>query len=487
MSNQLPSATPPPSSSGARLAGDDLQHLISWYFALRMLSSGSGIRTLTLEARDAGNLDDIVVEYEDDRFEYYQVKAATSDENLLSTEWMLRPGRSDAPSILQRFWATWEKVKTRGAPHLELLTNRSRDSRDPVFNCRDENALLAHRLRRAKAGTPEAAGRARWAKHLGVSEEELCELLDVLRFSTDATEASWRRAVIGLSEALGLSHDEQALLAIVGKVREWIQETRRPRTTADVERAIDELHLRMEPPYSSLVVQALGHEISPEGQVLDWVDRFRGDSERNRRGLHQPNEWTTVLLVELREACRRAIHENGRVMVRGRMRLPCWFACGASLSRQAGVQTVASAQNGVMWKSDDLGQLDEPEVITMDEQRIGDGDEIAITVAISQDPSPDVRAYLQGHPAVGLHLTLALAPGPGQQTIAGSAAAAAAAMALRNAMRAILGQASAPAVHLFLAMPSGLALLLGHFWDRLPRTQLYEDLFDSYEPAFLID
>jgi hypothetical protein len=41
-------------------------------------------------------------------------------------------------------------------------------------------------------------------------------------------------------------------------------------------------------------------------------------------------------------------------------------------------------------------------------------------------------------------------------------------------------------IHLFLAMPGGLALLLGHFWDRMPPTQTYEDLLAAYEKAFLI-
>jgi len=43
-------------------------------------------------------------------------------------------------------------------------------------------------------------------------------------------------------------------------------------------------------------------------------------------------------------------------------------------------------------------------------------------------------------------------------------------------------------LHLFLAVPHGLGLLLGHLWDRMPPTLLYEDLGagNAYQPAFLI-
>ena len=43
-------------------------------------------------------------------------------------------------------------------------------------------------------------------------------------------------------------------------------------------------------------------------------------------------------------------------------------------------------------------------------------------------------------------------------------------------------------LHVFLATPHGAALLLGHLWDRMPLTQLYEDHGASkgYVPSFLI-
>ena len=41
-------------------------------------------------------------------------------------------------------------------------------------------------------------------------------------------------------------------------------------------------------------------------------------------------------------------------------------------------------------------------------------------------------------------------------------------------------------VHLFLATPIGLALLLGHRWNRVAPTIVYDDLPPGYEAAFTI-
>jgi SMODS-associated and fused to various effectors sensor domain len=60
-------------------------------------------------------------------------------------------------------------------------------------------------------------------------------------------------------------------------------------------------------------------------------------------------------------------------------------------------------------------------------------------------------------------------------------------MAIRDEARKIATHFRPTKVHLFLATPAGLALLLGHLWDRMPDTQTYEDLASrGYQPAFLI-
>ena len=71
--------------------------------------------------------------------------------------------------------------------------------------------------------------------------------------------------------------------------------------------------------------------------------------------------------------------------------------------------------------------------------------------------------------------------------ITSSAHATATAVGIRDVVRQLAREHGAQRLHLFLAVPHGLALLLGHLWDRMPPTLVYEDLGagNAYQPAFL--
>lgn len=466
--------------------GDDLQHLIGWYYALTMLRPENEIRSVALETLGDGNLDDVVITYESGRTEYKQVKAVVSAETALNTDWLTALSRTGGPSILQRFWSAWSDIRDRGhVADLHLLTNRSIDPADAVLRMRDPDELLADRLRREPADSLAGIGRKAWCDHLGVVETDFYSLLDVLRVSSDATEAGWRQRVVDVSQGLGLRYDEAAVLAGQGQVRKWVKRSRQELTAETVEHAVARLELRRADPSSVVLVQALERSDAAETvNALDWVDRFAGDDARTRRGLREPADWNSVLLPELKAICKRARDANRRVVVRGAMRLPTWFAVGTELTEVAGASPSAM-QNGEIWSASDLTDS-RPEVLLLDEQVVGLGSDLAITIAISTDISPDVVKFLRDDPDVGTHLTLVLAPGPDRRSILSGADATTSAVAMRDAVRKVVRERGVTKIHLFLAMPGALALMLGHFWDRMPPTQTYEDLVQTYERAFLI-
>jgi len=75
--------------------------------------------------------------------------------------------------------------------------------------------------------------------------------------------------------------------------------------------------------------------------------------------------------------------------------------------------------------------------------------------------------------------------GPRDNAVAGAEQACALAVGLRDAARRAAH--GLPRVHLFLATPMGLALLLGHRWNRIAPTMVYEDLAAlGYEAAFTV-
>jgi hypothetical protein len=62
--------------SGARLLGDDVQHLIAWYHVLRTQRANSTVIELAVETDDAGNVDDLTLRYAAGSGEYWQIKAS---------------------------------------------------------------------------------------------------------------------------------------------------------------------------------------------------------------------------------------------------------------------------------------------------------------------------------------------------------------------------------------------------------------------------
>jgi hypothetical protein len=486
----LAGALPGPSSSGARLTGDDLQHLVAWYWALCSLRPEQAITSVAVEAQQAGNVDDVVVTRRVGPTDYTQVKATMAARQAVNSEWLLAPTRQGGLSILQKFWKSWNDLCASGQIRLTLVTNRPLDIADPVLQGRDRNDCLAAVLRRAPARSPAGRARDRWAEHLGTSQEELCRFLEDLRVRTDASETTWRQHVTDVAQGLGLASDEVAIRAGVGEVREWVKQTRQPRTPDDVTDAVHRLGLRVTDPKAVLVIEALDHEpVTGDATViLNWVDHFSGEEPRTRRGVRQPADWNSVLRPQL-QAGTQTIRAAGyhHVLVRGQMRLPCWFATGAHLSEVAGFQ-VTSMQLGTLWSSADTGHLLEEPPIVLHDTLAGTGPDLAIGIAIAMDPTPDIQAYLETVPEVSRYLAVSLPPGPGRRMITSSAHATATAVGIRDLVRQLVREHGAQRLHLFLAVPHGLALLLGHLWDRMPPTQLYEDLGagNAYQPAFLI-
>lgn len=481
----LSSATPSPSASGARLTGDDTQHAIVWYHALRAAQPRAGITSVAVEAADAGNVDDVVVRYAALPDDYMQVKAAVAATEPATTAWLTAETGRGGTSILRRFHDFYEQATSAGhTPSLQLITNRSIDPGDPILTLRDRHDRVAERLRRADASKAVAA-RATLAKHLSVSEEDLCTFLDRVRLRTDASEAVWTEQIQHLSISLGLQANDAAVRLGVAEVRDWVKTSRAEKTAADINAAVDRLGLRLADPWEMLVVQALDTEADTDSAtaVLDWVDRFAGDEARTRRGLRNPNDWNTVLRDELTAAVQSL--RTKRVFVRGQARLPVWFAVGAHLGRTRGYH-LATVQNGELW-STDRKPAPAPTLTTTPLRDPLPGEPLALSVAISADPSPDAALHLACHIPTAGHLRIALASGVTSHALDGADHAWATAFAVRDEVRRITSTTQPPTVHVFLAAPGAFALLLGNVWDRVPDTQTYEDLkTDGYEPAFLI-
>ncbi|WP_158104116.1 SAVED domain-containing protein [Amycolatopsis pretoriensis] len=482
------SAAGRPSASGARLTGDDVQHAVAWHAALRTLVPNTGVRGVTVEAVEAGNVDDVVITKARGPNEYVQVKATVSAERAATLDWLCEPTRAGGASILQRFYRAWlDLSRDETRPQLTLVTTRSIDPADAVLTLRDRHDRLDGRLRHATSAHALEA-RARLSQHLNCTDDELLRFLADLRFRTDASEAVWRDHVAEISYAAGVRADEAAFRLGIAEVREWVKTNRVERSADDIRDAIDRLGLQATDPFTVLAINALEDHAAPSDAAvtLDWVDRFRGTEARNRRGLKSPREWETILRPQLLDA-QRELRRLGarRILITGTMRLPTWFTAGVIFQETAGF-TVAKVKDGQLW----VAPTGVPPAAISLSGSVSDlpvGRDVALCLAISADLTADVRGYLASTGQDIPLLTVQPATGTSNASIAGLDHAFGVAVAIRDLAREIARTVRPPMLHLFLATPAGFAVLLGGIWDRVPTTQTYEDLtIDGYEPAFVI-
>lgn len=475
------------SPSAARIAGDYYQHLVAWNESLEALRSHNDLIGITVEHPDAGNVDDIVVHRLTGPCLYTQVKHAVDATTPVGQRWLMTPRTSNpaSSSVLQKLHRSWRDLVTHDRPpELRLMTDREIDPNDPVTSHLDRlTELLVPDISHHRA----ADGRTLWAEHLDISEDELVEFLGSLRFETGRTIRSQEQRASTLMSAMGLNSDQRAIDSAVGLIRDWVQ--RRERTLTP-----DELHDwarqrvgQQTMPGAVVVVEAIDRDPHPgdADERISFVDAYLGDEPFERRQLRDPSRWSHIG-AEIEYAAQR-LRSAGtrRVVVRGAMRLPAWFAVGAAFRDVRGFET-AGLQKEAIWSSEDLNI---PGAVQAETFTLGAGPDAAVAVGIAADPTPEVSDYITTSDLpVGSLMSIFPDGGPSPAAVPDSSTAAATAVAVRDAVRDLLRATSVAHIHLFLATPGALALLLGHRWNAMRSTTVYEHLGsgNGYTPTFLV-
>jgi SMODS-associated and fused to various effectors sensor domain len=472
------SSTHLPSPSGARVSGDAYQHTFTWLQALRLLRPGAGVVRIGLEVPGAGNVDDVVVYHERRPPKYHQVKFAQSQGDLLTYELFMAQSARSQQSLLQRFYASFQRLtEDETRPDMALETNRWVDGKDPILAAVSGRAYkLIPRLR--QPGPRSAAGRARaaWADHLGVDEETLFELLAHLEINPGRGSLdSLRRDCVDLHADVGLRADFEALDVGVSEIGRMIGEGVREVDAPGLREIVERRRLRADQRRATVVIEAIDHDPWPEAATiaLDWVDMFEGEEPGSRCQLREPEGWNATLKPKLRQTV-AALRQEGfnDVLVRGFMRLPLSFAVGYHFSDVAGF-AVAMRQREGEWGT--RGDRTAVSVCVTTTERGGD-DELAVGISVANDIGSDVLAFLdEVGLRVGRFVNLRIdARGAGRHTIADAGEARGLAQSLVDAVLDASRETRPAKVHLFMSAPNGLALLLGHVWNRLPKTVVYE-------------
>jgi hypothetical protein len=481
---------PAPSSSGARVAGDRFQWLVAWQACIMAIreaatNSSNPIVRVGIEVDDVGNVDDVVLWRKRSPHTFCQVKYAVDDRALVNGEYLTTPGANGGPSLLAKLVNAWRHLASdSGEVELSLVTNRAPDPKDPLVSGRDARTrLLVPRATRGGPGSAAGQARSAWGTAVGLSEPELLTFLSVLDFDLARDVMHLEQHVGNVMLLSGLRGDERAINAGIDWVARMVVAGHRHLDLEDIQNAIDDLCLRSDVARTLVSIATLLPDRMSEqaGYAIDWVDRFDGEDAYTKR--KPKNPWTWAQLQADLESIPAHLGGARHVGVTGSMRLATSFTVGATLRMVTGAD-VSIIQRGELWSSESEYALPtEPEV---DEIQLGRGPDLAVAVEVAAPIGADVESFLRQADITADRLVVIRPPGgPKDTAICSAQDASALAVGIRNQVRVhVRGH---PRVHLFLAVPVGLALLLGHRWNRVAPTLVYEDLASlGYEAAFFV-
>lgn len=471
----------------AAVRGDDFQHALGWLRACELLLDPYAV-SVSIEDVGGGQFDDVVTRREGGRPHLYeQAKSSVHGDVVVSTLWLTTAKSKKGQSPLQHYFGTWQMLQAAGRPFdLAFVTNRSFDPKDPLLgSLRDlkSEKIDAAKVVAATGRTDIGKTRKLWLDHLGCDAPTLQQFLNVVRWQVVGSERQIDSAAKSAMRQAGLRFDDAAVVAGRALVRLWVTDARGPQTADDVRRQVAELDLLARSGTLLLKVDAIDRPPSPVVPTvhLDFMDLYDGDDPFNRRQLRDEQDWQRVVQPALQTAARTLqIFATRRCHVDGAMRLPLWFAVGRALP-DVGKWVLSADQRGEEWSTAAQGDPGDTGVSVLADVDVGLGSGLALALAVAQDPTGQVEHFVRTEP-LGVRRLLVLGPAGGvsQDAAAGPAWSSSWSRAVRAHALETVQEVRAEAVHLFLAVPAAVAMMIGHQWNLMPPTTVYEHLNPGY-------
>lgn len=481
----------------ARLAGDEYQHLTSWFHVLELKRPRRNVLEVTIEDENAGSADDVTVRHgpgSPDPDTFYQIKFHVDQRGAYSSA-VLTETKGNGTSILQKLFATWKTLAVGGSPFaIRFVSNWSWDSSDKVgkvLSGRD-NTITNEFF---EAGSKSDLGKIRldWQKHLGANVEDFTDFCKSLHFDLGATCFDERvERVRDQMESLGLRSDEAGLKIAIGIVREWIQKGTQRIDLKTLDEVIESHGLKEAPAAERCVtvimttIKAQRIDVEPD-YFLDWRDHFAGPEFEKGHALKPGEHWEKDLLPQLRSVEAAISSETGCRLVRARglARLSAWFAFGRTFSENARY-VIECDQQGDLWRSDVSPSSD----FQLARSRSFDSQtsrELFVGVSLTTDIEAAVREYALSRGFEGNLLFLSPNLPIGRDCLRNASDAVAMARQTKDLMREEIHRKSLHSVSLFYAGPLSGACFIGHMLNSMAAPiHVMEFQNPSYEPAFTI-
>ncbi|MEE8601310.1 SAVED domain-containing protein [Euzebya tangerina] len=475
-------------SRAAAIRGDDYQHAIGWYWACQMLQDPD-IGSVTIEDPEGGAFDDILIRRRTGLDTYIQAKSSNYGNTIVDAAWLLTPKSDKSRSPLQRFHDTYLRLTAdQRLVSLELWTNRGFDHDNPLLGQlldRKHDKVDTARMLGVSSRTKIGKERDAWAQHLGITKDELAAFLNQFSWKQTGSELDWHKHAKPLMQLAGLRDDDEALTIGVNVVRDWVSNGIGTRTVDDLRAEVANRNLLALTGTLLLAVDGIDHDPTPTppNLRLDFVDLHEGDDSFSRKLLKDPADWDRVVRPAFTDAARTlASYRVRRVHIAGALRLPMWFAAGRSFP-EVKKWIVSMDQVDEQWSTDTIPEDIAPRELAR-KDITGDTD-VALAVALTGDPTTQVEDYLRSS---GLPVGRMIVLGPHGKPSATAVPSPGWAMGWSRGARDIVrGEAQAADnahIHLFMLCPAGIAMMLGHQWNVMPATTIYEFSEGKYSPTF---
>jgi hypothetical protein len=285
-----------------------------------------------------------------------------------------------------------------------------------------------------------------------------------------------------LMAACGLSSSAASVdLGIAWIERQVIAGVRRLSLT-EIQAALGDMAMSLSDPWVTVSIATVKPDSFSDAATVsvDWVDRMDGENEWTRVVPSHPNTWAQLAL-EI-EGTSTVVPTSSKVLITGWMRQATGFVAGATFRRVRGYE-VGVYQRDQLWVGGDSIRTGIPVVSRPSFE--SQGNDLAVIVNVSADGTDAAINWIR---SAGLPIDRILSFSPingiGASSLIDSHSANGFAQGVRDAVRAEVGQSE---VHLFLIGPLGLSVLLGHHWNRIATTWVYEHLgAQGYVEAFRV-
>jgi hypothetical protein len=482
--------------SAARLAGDDYQHLYSWFELLQLLSPESAYSHGYVEHPRAGAADDITLHPKDNRraAKYIQVKFHVDHSAAYSGSKLVEVQATEARSVLHKLFDSWRMLKEREPGGVEIWLVSNWASTEDLGQFLLESSCLSKEF--FTGGPKSNAGKLRklWVERLGATEEELAEFCRALRLRLGfAGMGELTERVDERMKLHGLRMGKVPQDLAISIVRGWIQaggENKRI-SRVEQEKAIAERGLRADPtetPKASLIIHGWDRRYFdvPPTIELDWTRFFDIESRR----IPTQQVWTDELIPELKRAKAQLGYVSGANFIefRGKLPLSALLVVGRTLSEAGGFRLrveQATAGETHLWRSDaPASQFD----LAVSETPIeGGGKDLLVSVSLTGDAEDDVRRLLSEDPRFKLWVDIKPVAGASSTSVKSASEATAIAVQVKELMRQLRIRSGAERIGLILYSPASVALFVGQRLNALGEVIAYERrITGGYQEAAII-